>query len=96
MSDVSKMTNEQLADHMAMVIHDLLDEECKICAEATRRLRDSAQNAERYVFLRNHLYTQDQVSVGEAFVTMKVVGNCPTRGEFDAAIDHARAAQGEK
>jgi hypothetical protein len=50
------------------------------------------KDAERYKWLRDSLYCGD-VDVGEAYLTMKAVGSCPSEEQFDAAIDAAIAAQ---
>lgn len=48
-----------------------------------------AEDAARYRWLRDSLYSGN-VDVGEAYLTMRVVGSCPTENQFDAAIDAAR------
>lgn len=45
-------------------------------------------DAGRYRWLRNRLYFAN-VDVGEAYITMKVVGSCPSEKTIDAAIDAA-------
>jgi hypothetical protein len=45
-------------------------------------------DAERYRWLRDALYADD-VDVGEAYVSMTLVGSCPSEEQFDAAIDEA-------
>lgn len=45
-----------------------------------------AIDARRYRRLRSWIFRRN-VDVGEAYLRLKVVGNCPTYGEFDAGID---------
>lgn len=52
-------------------------------------LRELIADAERYKTLRNGLYRGD-VNAGEAYIVMRVVGACPSREQFDAAIDAQR------
>lgn len=49
-----------------------------------------SKDAKRYQWLRNALY-MGTVDVGEAYILMRVVGNCPTEAEFDKSIDAAIA-----
>lgn len=44
-------------------------------------------DAARYRAIRKQLYWAESFDVGEASVRMKVIGNCPTAEEFDAAAD---------
>ena len=52
---------------------------------STPTQRDS-RDAARYRALRDALYS-GSVDVGEAYITMRVVGSCPTEIEFDIALD---------
>jgi hypothetical protein len=49
-------------------------------------------NAARYRWLRDGLY-YGSVDVAETYITMKVVGSCPTEEQFDAAIDAAMSTK---
>jgi hypothetical protein len=51
-----------------------------------------AKDAARYRWLRDALYI-GSMDVGEAYITMKVVGACPTTEQFDDAIDAAMEAK---
>lgn len=44
-------------------------------------------DAERYRTLREALFKDGEIEVGEAVVSLRVVGDCPDHEEFDAAVD---------
>jgi hypothetical protein len=67
--------------HAALAAHDAQQQEPQ-----------DAKDAARYRWLRDALYI-GSMDVGEAYITMKVVGACPTTEQFDDAIDAAMEAK---
>lgn len=51
------------------------------------------EDAERWRAWKLVMLRDETIDVGEAYVRIKAVGNCPTSADFDTAIDAARAKE---
>lgn len=52
-------------------------------------------DAERYRAIKASLYAEN-IPIGEAYLTLRVVGTCPDVSEWDAAIDAAMGGKGHR
>lgn len=77
---------------------------CRIvsCVNALAGVADPAAqvarwkaDAERYRALRNIMYTEGVLSIGEADIRFKSIGACPEPHEWDTVIDAIAAKGGE-
>jgi hypothetical protein len=51
--------------------------------------KDDATDAARYRALRSALFQQN-IDIGEAILSLRVIGNCPAERQFDRAVDALR------
>lgn len=79
--------------HEALRLADALETQgrpggmCQEAAAMLRRVPELERDAERYRKFQRELYANDVIVGREAYVSLKVVGACPNRDEFDAHID---------
>lgn len=76
--------NKELLDNLV----DASKENKKLTAEIESlraKLAEADMDAKRYRWLRRALYAND-VDIGEAYITMKVIGACPSVEDFDRAM----------
>jgi hypothetical protein len=74
---------ESLRSQLTTLEAALLDYEC-----LQAKLEAAEKGAARYRALRRNIY-ESVLPIGEAYLSLRVVGVCPSSDEFDAAIDAA-------
>ena len=92
MSEFTKAQIEKLiADHNAdmAACHEQFMEVSREAMSLKAELEAARKDAERYRLIRSKLY-DGAISIGEAYLTLRVVGSCPTLEQFDAAIEQAK------